>query len=288
MMAGDEKRRMTSDGCKERGAEFIYIAGLRRTGTTMLSEALTQLPYSFVFREPGLGKGCFNVKPSDARLFLERGVDLQGFVRRQNRSIVNVFRQRFELQAGFMVKAFKEELVPQLRLIAYQLGVKEIYHAGWRNYLAHFPHMKIVLLGRDPRDIYISLYYRWEKGTGGWAGPFTPKRVAADLNREFRAQLEMSLTTDTLRVRYEDLCTCKEVMETVKRFVGSSIPGIGAVGAFNALNPKRVDEYHLHGDDITTKRVGRWEQEFDNHLVASACETLELMRDYCEFWGYDL
>ncbi len=45
---------------------FIYIAGMRRTGTTLLSELLTSSPYSFIFREPHIGKNTFRVKPDDA------------------------------------------------------------------------------------------------------------------------------------------------------------------------------------------------------------------------------
>jgi hypothetical protein len=38
---------------------LIYIAGIMRTGTTLLQELLTLLPYSFIFHEPWWGIGKF-------------------------------------------------------------------------------------------------------------------------------------------------------------------------------------------------------------------------------------
>lgn len=60
---------------------FIYVSSLMRTGSTVLSEALTRFPYSFIFREPHLGKNYFALKDLDTELFAERDVDLRRFVR---------------------------------------------------------------------------------------------------------------------------------------------------------------------------------------------------------------
>ena len=51
---------------------LIYIASLRRTGSTVLSEALTSLPHSFIFREPYLSGGEFRVQDEDATTFLQK------------------------------------------------------------------------------------------------------------------------------------------------------------------------------------------------------------------------
>jgi hypothetical protein len=60
---------------------FIYIAALMRTGSTVLSEALTQLPYAFVFREPHLGKNDFRLKQDDIARFGQKGQKLTAFTR---------------------------------------------------------------------------------------------------------------------------------------------------------------------------------------------------------------
>lgn len=239
----------------------------------MLSEALTQRPHGFVFREPRLAEDRFVIRKADAELFAEHGIDLEGFVDDWDRG-----------RDGSLLAAFARNLLPRLQKRAAQIGVKEISHAGWRRYLETFPEMKIVLTARDPRDIYISLWHRVQGGKL-WRGDFTPERVAATLDEEFRHQLDMKDTTTCLRVRYEDLCLHPETFDVIKHFVGSPIPRIGEVGAFNASNPRRADEFELHGDQITAQRVGRWRREAPERR-ALAQRTFDLMGDYCDFWGY--
>lgn len=254
---------------------FIYIASLRRTGSTVLSEALTLPPYSFIFLEPNLGEDRFSFKKKDAEMFRKCGIDLEAF--KKNWS---------ENKEGYVIEAFKEALIPQLASYIKQVGVKEIHHKGWRRYIQHFPRMKILLTGRDPRDIYISLYYRVKCGKANFPDTLCPDTVADDLNVEFKRQLEMYKEADCLKIKYEDLCTDGKYFDKITTFVESEIPKIGAVGSFNALNPKRQDEYELHGDRITNKRVSRWHLESDKDLVGKAQLAFDLMPEYCEFWGY--
>lgn len=265
---------------------FIYVASLRRTGSTVLSEALTLLPYSFIFREPKLGQNRFAIKQSDAALFLEHGIDLYALEKRWRLKgkTMRIFGQQ---QEDYMLAAFKDELMPRLLRCVSQVGVKEIGHSGWRMYLRQFPDMKIVLTGRDPRDIYLSLYYRMKSGKAAWHGAYTPRAVAEDLNREFRHQRDMASVTECLQVKYENLCTDPTMPEQIKSFIRSPIPTIGAVGSFNAVNPVRRDEYAIHGDQITDRQVNRWKGETDQKLLQEARETFELMAEYCEFWGYE-
>ena len=241
----------------------------------MLSEALTLLPYSFIFLEPNLGEDRFSFKKKDAEIFKKYGIDLEAFKKNWSGN-----------KQGYVIEAFKTELMPQLVSHVKQIGVKEIHHKGWRRYIQHFPKMRILLTGRDPRDIYISLYYRVKSGKGNFPGTFCPDTVADDLNNEFQRQLEMQKETECLKIRYEDLCTDEKYFNKITTFVESEIPRIGAVGSFNALNPKRQDEYELHGNRITSKRVSRWHLESDKNLVNEAQPTFDLMPEYCEFWGY--
>jgi hypothetical protein len=109
-----------------------------------------------------------------------------------------------------MVRAFKKEVVPKLAPHVAQLGVKEAGHVGWRRYREVFPEMKVVLTARDPRDIYLSMYWRVKKGIATWSGPFRPESVATALNAEFGRQLEMVRKLDCFKARYEDICTGAE------------------------------------------------------------------------------
>ena len=64
----------------------------------------------------------------------------------------------------YFIKEFKYKLLPKLLKVVSQIGVKEIRHAGWENYIRQFPDLKVVMSGRNPRDIYLSLTRLWETG----------------------------------------------------------------------------------------------------------------------------
>ncbi len=261
---------------------FIYIASLRRTGSTVLSEALTSLPERFIFREPKLAKNRFTAKKSDIELLRKYGIDLQPFVDRWSKKSPI---QRW-VKHGKLISKFKSEIMPQLLAVISQIGVKEIHHSNWKAYYSHFPDMKIILTARDPRDIYISVYNRAIKGIGTFKSGLSAKQLARDLNREFKCQLQMFDTGSSMKVRYEDFCLDKTILSNILSFVGDQSNAIGDIGAFNALNPIRQEEYKLHGNKISDIRVNRWQHESDLEVVANAQKVFTLMPEYTEFWGY--
>ena len=254
---------------------FIYIAALRRTGSTVLSEALTLAPYSFIFREPGLGVGVFKVKSNDAEFFIKHGIDLYVFQ-----------KEVAKINPKSTVEYFYEKLLPKLDGLISQVGIKEIQHKHWEKVFRLFPDMKVILTARNPMDIYISHYNRVLNDKGKFRD-LEPKGVATHLNEQFQKQLEMFEAADCMKVRYEDFCTNPSVYNEVKSFVSSGIPQIGAVGSFNTGNPKRVEEYELHKDSITDKRVNRWQHEKDENILRDARKVFNLMAEYCKFWGYE-
>lgn len=262
---------------------FVYIASLRRTGSTVLSEALTSPPKRFIFREPKLAINRFTVKKSDIELLSEYGIDLKPFVNRWAKK--NSFMRRM-VKRGKLLAEFNEQIVPQLLSKFSQIGVKEIYHKNWQEYYSNFPGMKIILTSRDPRDIYISVYYRAKKGKSTFKFGFSPKELARDLNREFKYQLQMFNSSTCLKVRYEDFCTDSKVLDRALLFIGDESHEIGEIGAFNAHAPTRKDEYELHGSEISEIRVNRWQGEDDQEIVTNAHKLFKLMPEYNEFWGY--
>jgi hypothetical protein len=272
-----------SDSSRDR--PFVYIASLRRTGSTVLGEALTELPYSFIFREPRLDMNWFAVKPRDAARLMEVGVDLTAFARRHR--VAASISRRLGIREAYMVGAFKKDLLPQLRRHVQQVGVKEIRLGNWRQYHVHFPDMRILLTGRDPRDIYISLYFRVASGQGRWTGSYTPQRVAEHLNEEFAKQLEMFDTGNCMKVRYEELATNPDaILREVKRFADNPVPEVGPIGGFIGMSESRSSEFELHGKHITTQRVSRWRTEQNRGLVTEAQRVYDSMPEYCDFWGY--
>lgn len=267
---------------------FIYIASLPRTGSTLLSEILTQLPYSFILHEPHLGKNYFAFQANDQAKLNPHNVNLAQFGK-YRLPLAFLFRRLRVLgyRQDYMMREFKNELMPELTKNILQIGVKEIKNTGWQNYVCHFPEMKVIMTGRDPRDIYISMFKKWKRGSMAWKGTFSPETVAANLRVEFQHQMSLHAAADTMLVRYEDLCTDLELLQKVKAFVNSPIPNIGDVGSFVANHPRRVNEHNLHGSQITEKRVNRWKQETDEKLLEDAYALFNLMEHYCEFWQYN-
>lgn len=266
---------------------FVYIAALPRTGSTVISEALTALPNAFIFREPHIGKNTFRLKQTDIEMFRAHGINLRSFVARRLLVAFVLRRLRFlGVSQDFMMREFKQKMLPQMGRLAQQVGVKEIDNRGWKNYYTHFPNMKVILTGRDPRDMYLSLFHKWKSGKFSHHREITPEGVVTRLKRQFQYQKVIAQTTDCFRVRYRDLCTNQNVMAQVKNFVGSPLQMLGQVGQFNAKESLRHDEFAIHGEQITAKRVARWRHETDPDLRKEANRVFELMDEYVEFWRF--
>jgi hypothetical protein len=264
---------------------LIYIGSLRRTGSTLLSEALTQPPHSFVLVEPAIAENHLGLGDTDAKALHEHGIDLGNLPRSISRG--GRVRRLLHVDGCYALRRFRDEVIPLLERRFAQVGVKEIRHRHWRRYHDVFPDMRVVLLSRDPRDVFISLAYRVRKGRGSWRGPLTPERVAADLHEEFMNQRAMAEELDCHVVRYEDLCTDPTRIDAIRTFVGCPTNVSGQVGRFLSSNAHRLDEHALHGGTVTDQRVHRWRKEPDRALVEDAKRTFALMGEYCAFFGYD-
>ncbi len=255
---------------------FIYIGALRRSGSTILAELLTDAPSSFIFREPRVARGVFDIKPGDAELMAGYGIDLHAFAKRWTGP-----RRRW------VIRGFRRELYPALLTRFQQVGVKEISHRKWRRYDAAFPGMKIIVLARDPRDIYLSLLDRAHKGTTpAQELVVTPQAAADEINRQFIYQGQMVERRGAMRITYEELCTDPGAFARVRDFCQSPLERPGGAGGFNAGNRARADEAARHGGHVTPSRVARWKTEADAHRRAAADEVFRLTPEFCAFWGY--
>jgi hypothetical protein len=250
--------------------DVVLIAGLRSSGSTLLSEALTELPRAFVFREPKLFRGRVALKEDDVERLLALGIDLRDVAARDRRTS--------PVEAA---KAFREEVLAPTAAVLDQVGFKEIrYGAGWSDVLAELGAVKVVVLARDPRDIYISLAYRRRYRRIAMAGEFAPDTVAADMLGEIAVQEQIASDTDCLRVRYEDLCSDPAVLPKIRDFVGSPVRESGQIGLFK-------EEFHgVHGKAMTALRVDRWRTESDVQLLAEANEVAQRLAEYCVTWDY--
>ncbi len=254
---------------------FIYIGALRRSGSTMLCEALTQPPHSLVFNEPNIAFRRFVIRPKETELLNQCGIDLAAFVKRWS-----------ILHRRLLLYGFRKRLMPRIARHFAQIGIKEIFHTNWRAVLSGFPDSRIVLTARDPRDIYLSLHSRYVSGKAIWRGEFTPRRVADHLNYEFGYQQEMAKECGALKVRYEDLCLDPNELARVLKFVESDIVTVGRLGGFLNADVSRVMEGKIHDGKITDKRVARWKSEVNVQHLEEAIAVFRLMPQYCEYWGY--
>jgi hypothetical protein len=258
---------------------FILIASLPRTGSTVLSEALTLPPHCYILAEPGLSRGRFSLKNVDLELFRRHGVNLRGY------------RRLFKVMKHAGVPAlplFKRLVMPRVGRVVEQVGAKEVRIAGWEQYHRCFPDMRVLLTGRDPRDIYLSSQDLRQRRRTPLRGPGDPPSRARRLNREFHEQLQISQTAACMKVRYEDLCSDASVLAAVKSFTGCTVPEGTAVGNINRLNPLRHAEVAAHGTALSARSVARWQRETDPQLLDEAYQMARLMPEYCEFWGYTM
>ena len=269
---------------------FIYIAALPRTGSTLLSELLTDLPRSFIFREPHIGKNDFQPKPGDIQFLQDNyNVDLLKLLKWRLRYAFLWRRLRWlHVPQDYMVRFLKNTLQSMLQQEGnLQIGVKEISQMGWQNYYKHFPNMKVIMTGRDPRDIYLSMYHRWKKdGAYQKYDLLNPIAMASILNHQFAYLVDIHRCTDSFKVKYDDLCSDESVIPKILRFVDSPLSVAGNIGQFLGTHPLRSREQEQHQGKITQISIGRWQKEQDNMALSVANQVYELMPEYREFWGY--
>jgi len=244
---------------------FIYIAAFVRSGSTLLEEMLTQLPYSYIFHEPR-----FYGIVRNRQVFIN---DLSGYLNTG---------QLKRLKLRNLTRFFKSTSISQI-------GVKEVRNEGWKYYCRTFPDTKFLLTGRDPRDVYLSLHY-YHLRSNAWTPkfPFSPMGVFKEFHKEHIIQCHLAKHYNCMKVKYEDLCTNPDVFQKVKTFVKSSIPNVGEIGAFHKQIKRGVYEIQLHQSNLTGRVVDRWKQEKNQKLVEQAYTFAVIMKDYCEFWGYEI
>ena len=252
----------------------MLIAATRRTGSTLAAEALTELPRAFVFREPGLFRGRNVVKDPDVELLESAvGIDLSAAGSRERRTPAEATRRFLELVAA------------PLNRVVEQVGIKEVrFRPAWREVLGELEKagpVRVVALGRDPRDQYLSLAHLARERKVNLKGEFGPAAVAADIAREHAVLREIVAATGAMRVRYEELCTDPGVIEAIRSFVESPVRRGGDVGLFKDRNRA------LHGREVTGLRVARWRQETDARLADEADEAAALLAEYRAYWGYE-
>lgn len=248
---------------------FIYIAGLQRTGSTLIQELLTEKGKCFFFHEPWFGSGLFENHKTSIEMLNEWGLN--------GEAILNPNMSLPVMLLGL------SKVVPQI-------GIKEIRHQGWEMYLNIFDDIRWIVLVREPRDIYVSSHYFLQR-TNVWKPrfpPFSPKGLFKELQPDIERQIEICETQPhVMRVKYEEFTVDSSFLGLVSDFAGKDgIPSIERVGDFHKRLGRGEYERELHNGTITNKQINRWERETDIELISNFNEFYELMKDYREYWGY--
>lgn len=248
---------------------FVYIASLRRTGSTMIAQLLSKPPVAFIFREPRLGLGKLRVRPEFASIFASCGVDLLTVKRRMRDLPID--------QAFDAFLEFVEQVAPKTK----QLGIKEITHTGWEEVSKRFADMKVIVTVRDPRDIYLSLYERRRNLLHRGKLWFETHTLLPYLRTEYANMCALMERHEHMIVRYEDLCSDPRELERVREFVRSPVKGRGLLGTGEGRS-----DIKKHGSEIDASRVRVFEQIDDEVARHNAAYVFEQMRDYAERFGY--
>ncbi|MEM1056855.1 MAG: hypothetical protein AAGI52_15130 [Bacteroidota bacterium] len=276
------------------GRPFVYIAGLIRTGSTALSEALSEPGRALIIREPRLGTNRIVLRDADLASLARLGTEADRVLAWPRRVMggLRTIGKGGHMSggageghlSGYAARVFRDRIVAPLSRKLEQVGIKEVRHDGWEHVLAAFPDLACVAIGRDPRDVYLS--HRVRVGKKGNDLP-TPAAFAGELSRQFALQRALIEATGALAIRYEDLCQDSEVLPGVRAHVQSPVTGSGSVGQFTSAQSLRQSEAELHGDALTDRRVARWTREADPEALTAATEVFERLGAYTEYWGYD-
>jgi len=264
---------------------FVLVFGLMRTGTTLVQELLTHPPESFVFHEPWFHRNTFLLTDLSCRMLQEGyGVDVSEAVVEYRRKYQ---RYSWLKYTGDVVNA----IVGKIQ----QVGVKEIRLTGWFNYISTstFPFVKdhgfkILLMYRDPRDIYISCYNRLKLkvGSNAWKprlGKLTPVNLYNELLPDVAAckSILNSCKEHVLVVPYDELCLrFDEWWVRIREFVDFPTEEHGEIGAFHKLIERGHYELGRHSCSVTKRSCSRFAGCTDFYLRQEAKHFGELMHEY--------
>lgn len=247
---------------------FIYIAGLMRTGSTLIQELLTEKRKCFFFHEPWFGSGLFEHMDLAHKILSEWEYNADVIVN-NGIPIPNMFLR--------------------LASVCPQVGIKEIRHQGWEMYNNLFNDIRWIVLARDPRDIYVSSYHLMNR-VDVWQPrfpPFGPEGMFKELWPDAQRQIEIIQTQkNVMRLRYEEFVSDTSLFERLRAHADSPLSEAGEVGAFHKLIKRGQYELETHNGSIGNIHVHRWKKETDFELISGMNEFFDMMKEYNNFWGY--
>lgn len=249
-------------------APDFYIAAIGRSGSTMLSNWLSNPPGRIVFNEP------FFLHPMNSRLLRTQLGNLGMAVTDQD------WEKRDESEA----ERFSRLMGPRLR--GRRWAAKEVLfeeHVAMTN---SFSPPRVLITVRDIEDVALSFFdkhrqqHNLNRFSDHWVADYCVRESGGIL-----AYLELLESRDiaSLVVRYEDLIGSAGIQRTIADFTGW--PGGGDIAA-NMADFGRGFEIGRHGPAMSGRATATTDRLLDPENRRSAARIAEGCASYQERFGY--
>jgi hypothetical protein len=254
----------------------VAIMGLMRTGSTLVTDMLSQRGRSLILSEPNiLGMWSPNTVERIHQLALNNGLDP---------GADKPTPERWPRYQNY----FDEVLLPQLSQLPLW-GVKYVDLTDWRPTFERYPPRRIILTVRDLRDVVISAIDR----IGHLKLAFYGRRHMRDeawvlANIAYNVHELMVLRQRPhLLARYEDVVKDEGLRQRIVEYAGldnaASTRENLAAGGFS-----RQWELNKHGGAVSARSVGRYASEPPGPVKALAERAWRLLPEYSEAFGFEL
>jgi len=243
----------------------VFIAGVARSGSTLVANLMTTPPDRWLIVEPGITRGDMS---EQVRIQAERfGIRISGE------------RWRAESNAE---ERFEKLLIPHLSRLK-SWGVKEVNPAGYDRLLALFNPRKVVLVVRDIGDAAISMLEKQElTPRAGQDEEWLAKRLC-DSARAVMKLAESWPGERTCVVHYE-----RFVADPMRKSLLEEWLSWPLTGDPNRCMDIFARDYEVdrHDREITDRSVDRRHRETSTHRLAFAKRVTKSMRNFQETFGY--
>jgi hypothetical protein len=255
----------------------VAIAGMMRSGTTLVADMLTVRGKSLVISEPNL-LGLWNdgqIRRTHA-IAAEFGLDIPappppGKYKRND-------------------EYFKASILPALGTLDWW-GIKYVDLHGLESVFKLYPPKQLILCVRDIRDVALSAIELVERMTLGFDDHKHMRDEAWVFSRlAYTVHEMMALRRHPhLAVRYEDLVTRPDAFrEELRSYMQMDALGDERIN-LKIEDPSRFKwETEKHADGITTRSLGRFEQEPDGPARRLAERLWRLFPEYSLAFDYDV
>lgn len=231
------------------------IAGMPKSGTTMLCNVMTRLPHGVILYEPGLERTRLSA-------LCARQLESLGY-------------------GGPMTARQVEAWASALP----RWGAKEVTVAGIRGVMSRHNPTRVILMLRSPWDAACSMYEMILR--------VGRNSRSSRMNWMVAAASEVVRLRDTLpperlvEVRYESFVQNPEYRTAIQEDLGW--PQLdGDVGRGLASWLRRPHEANRHNGRISDASLARWSGAVEPERARFARDVLRQCTDYCERFGYEV